>query len=74
MAATRQTSPTGPTGNGWIAKSAAPAMSDVTEQPYFYLLQQCVFRFIQALYCGFILFSLRVPPEIESRAVYEPIR
>ena len=30
MAATRQTSPTGPTGNGWIAKSAAPAMSNVS--------------------------------------------
>jgi hypothetical protein len=54
--------------------SIATAMSDVMEQPYFYLLQQCVYRFIQALYCGFILFSLRVPPEIESRAVYVPIR
>lgn len=52
----------------------AIAVKDVLQQPVFYLLQQCVYRFIQAMYCAFILWALRVPPEIESRAVYEPLK
>lgn len=44
------------------------------QNPEYYLIQQVVFRTLQAAYCLFILWALRVPPEIESRAVYVPIR
>jgi hypothetical protein len=46
----------------------AMSVTGFLEQPTFYMLQQSVYRFIQAMYCGFILWALRLPPEIESRA------
>lgn len=50
------------------------ASSHLLRDPKFYVSQQTVFRTLQAAYCLFILWALRVPPEIESRAVYVPIR
>jgi hypothetical protein len=43
------------------------------QDPTHYIAQQASYRALELLYCAFVLYVLRVPPEIERRADYSEL-
>ena len=56
-----------------IVLGSVGAAASLLQDPSYYIAQQSTFRFLQFLYCFFIIYILKTPPEIQSRALYSEI-